>query len=155
MTTAMRDRIAQAMKQALKDKDQMALATIRLISAALKDRDIAARGQDRHDGISDDEILSMLQTMIKQRQESARMYEDGGRPDLMETERAEIAIIQQFLPEPLSEAEIEAAIKAAVVSTQAASVKDMGKVMAHLKAEHAGQMDFSAVSQLVKSRLMG
>ena len=155
MTTAMRDRIAQAMKQALKDKDQVALATIRLISAALKDRDIAARGQDRHDGISDDEILSMLQTMIKQRQESARMYEDGGRPDLMETERAEIAIIQQFLPEPLSEAEIEAAIKAAVVSTQAASVKDMGKVMAHLKAEHAGQMDFSAVSQLVKSRLMG
>lgn len=151
----MRDRIAQAMKQALKDKDQVALATIRLISAALKDRDIAARGQDRHDGISDDEILSMLQTMIKQRQESARMYEDGGRPDLMETERAEIAIIQQFLPEPLSEAEIEAAIKAAVISTQAASVKDMGKVMAHLKAEHAGQMDFSAVSQLVKSRLMG
>ncbi|MGB0163184.1 MAG: GatB/YqeY domain-containing protein [Candidatus Puniceispirillaceae bacterium] len=151
----MRDRIAQAMKQALKDKDQVALATIRLISAALKDRDIAARGQDRHDGISDDEILSMLQTMIKQRQESARMYEDGGRPDLMETERAEIAIIQQFLPEPLSEAEIEAAIKAAVASTQAASVKDMGKVMAHLKAEHAGQMDFSAVSQLVKSRLMG
>ena len=106
--TAMRDRIAQAMKQALKDKDQVALATIRLISAALKDRDIAARGQDRHDGISDDEILSMLQTMIKQRQESARMYEDGNRPDLMETERAEIAIIQQFLPEPLSEAEIEA-----------------------------------------------
>ena len=155
MTIAMRDRIAQAMKQALKDKDQVALATIRLISAALKDRDIAARGQDRHEGISDDEILSMLQTMIKQRQESARMYEDGGRPDLMETERAEIAIIQQFLPEPLSEAEIEAAIKAAVVSTQAASVKDMGKVMAHLKAEHAGQMDFSAVSQLVKSRLMG
>lgn len=151
----MRDRIAQAMKQALKDNDQVALATIRLISAALKDRDIAARGQDRHDGISDDEILSMLQTMIKQRQESARMYEDGGRPDLMETERAEIAIILQFLPEPLSEAEIEAAIKAAVVSTQAASVKDMGKVMAHLKAEHAGQMDFSAVSQLVKSRLMG
>lgn len=153
--TAMRDRIAQAMKQALKDKDQVALATIRLISAALKDRDIAARGQDRHDGISDDEILSMLQTMIKQRQESARIYEDGGRPDLMETERAEIAIIQQFLPEPMSEAEIEAAIKAAVASTQAASVKDMGKVMAHLKAEHAGQMDFSAVSQLVKSRLMG
>ena len=151
----MRDRIAQAMKQALKDKDQVALATIRLISAALKDRDIAARGQDRHDGISEDEILSMLQTMIKQRRESARMYEDGGRLDLMETERAEIAIIQQFLPEPLSEAEIEAAVKAAITSTQAASVKDMGKVMAHLKAEHAGQMDFSAVSQLVKSRLMG
>ena len=151
----MRDRLAQAMKQALKDKDQVALATIRLISAALKDRDIAARSQDRHDGISDDEILAMLQTMIKQRHESARMYEDGGRPDLVDAERAEIAIIQQFLPEPLSEAEIEAAIKAAMASTQAASVKDMGKVMAHLKAEYAGQMDFSAVSQLVKSRLMG
>jgi len=151
----MRDTIAQAMKQAMKDKDQVALATIRLISAALKDRDIAARGDDRHDGISDDEILAMLQTMIKQRHESARMYKDGGRADLMETEQAEIAIIQQFLPEPLTEAEVVAAIKAAISSTDAASVKDMGKVMAHLKAEYAGQMDFSAVSQLVKSRLMG
>jgi len=153
--TDMRDTIAQAMKQAMKDKDQVALATIRLISAALKDRDIAARGDDRHDGISDDEILAMLQTMIKQRHESARMYKDGGRADLMETEQAEIAIIQQFLPEPLTEAEVVAAIKAAISSTDAASVKDMGKVMAHLKAEYAGQMDFSAVSQLVKSRLMG
>lgn len=153
--TDMRDTIAQAMKQAMKDKDQVALATIRLISAALKDRDIAARGDDRHDGISDDEILSMLQTMIKQRHESARMYKEGGRTDLMETEQAEIAIIQQFLPEPLTEAEVAAAIKAAIASTDAASVKDMGKVMAHLKAEYAGQMDFSAVSQLVKSRLMG
>ena len=153
--TDMRDTIAQAMKQAMKDKDKVALATIRLISAALKDRDIAARGDDRHDGISDDEILAMLQTMIKQRHESARMYKDGGRADLMETEQAEIAIIQQFLPEPLTEAEVVAAIKAAISSTDAASVKDMGKVMAHLKAEYAGQMDFSAVSQLVKSRLMG
>ena len=153
--TDMRDTIAQAMKQAMKDKDQVALATIRLISAALKDRDIAARGDDRHDGISDDEILAMLQTMIKQRHESARMYKDGGRADLMETEQAEIAIIPQFLPEPLTEAEVVAAIKAAISSTDAASVKDMGKVMAHLKAEYAGQMDFSAVSQLVKSRLMG
>jgi len=151
----MRDRLAQAMKQALKDKDQVALATIRLISAALKDRDIAARSQDRHDGISDDEILAMLQTMIKQRQESARMYDEGGRPDLVKTEQAEIAIIQQFLPEPLSQAEVESAIEAAMASTGAASVRDMGKVMAHLKAEYAGQIDFSSVSQLVKSRLMG
>ena len=151
----MRDRIAQAMKQALKDKDQVALATIRLITAALKDRDIAARSQDRHDGISDDEILAMLQTMIKQRQESARMYDEGGRPDLVKTEQAEIAIIQQFLPEPLSQAEVESAIEAAMASTGAASVRDMGKVMAHLKAEYAGQIDFSSVSQLVKSRLMG
>lgn len=153
--TVMRDTIAQAMKQALKDKDQKALATIRLISAALKDRDIAARGQDRPDGISDDEILSLLQTMIKQRHDSVAMYEKGGRPDLVETEQAEIAIIQQFLPEPLSDAEVDTAITAAVTSTNAASVKDMGKVMAHLKAEYAGQMDFSAVSQLVKTRLMG
>ena len=151
----MRDRLAQAMKQALKDKDQVALATIRLITAALKDRDIAARSQDRHDGISDDEILAMLQTMIKQRQESARMYDEGGRPDLVKTEQAEIAIIQQFLPEPLSQAEVESAIEAAIASTGAASVRDMGKVMAHLKAEYAGQIDFSSVSQLVKSRLMG
>jgi len=151
----MRDRLAQAMKQALKDKDQVALATIRLITAALKDRDIAARSQDRHDGISDDEILAMLQTMIKQRQESARMYDEGGRPDLVKTEQAEIAIIQQFLPEPLSQAEVESAIEAAMASTGAASVRDMGKVMAHLKAEYAGQIDFSSVSQLVKSRLMG
>ena len=151
----MRDRLAQAMKQALKDKEQVALATIRLITAALKDRDIAARSQDRHDGISDDEILAMLQTMIKQRQESARMYDEGGRPDLVKTEQAEIAIIQQFLPEPLSQAEVESAIEAAMASTGAASVRDMGKVMAHLKAEYAGQIDFSSVSQLVKSRLMG
>jgi len=151
----MRDTLAQAMKQALKDKNQVALATIRLITAALKDRDIAARSEDRHDGISDDEILSMLQTMIKQRQESARMYEQGGRTDLMETEQAEIAIIQQFLPDPLSDDEVTAAIDDAVTSTGAASVRDMGKVMAHLKTRYAGQMDFSAASQLVKTRLMG
>jgi len=150
-----RDTLAQAMKQALKDKNQVALATIRLITAALKDRDIAARGEDRHDGISDDEILSMLQTMIKQRQESARMYEDGGRTDLMENEQAEIAIIQQFLPDPLSDEDVAAAIDEAVTHTDAASVRDMGKVMAHLKARYAGQMDFSAASQLVKTRLMG
>lgn len=151
----MRDTLAQAMKQALKDKNQVALATIRLITAALKDRDIAARGEDRHDGISDDEILSMLQTMIKQRQESARMYKDGGRTDLMENEQAEIAIIQQFLPDPLSDEDVAAAIDEAVSQTDAASVRDMGKVMAHLKARYAGQMDFSAASQLVKTRLMG
>ena len=151
----MRDTLAQAMKQALKDKNQVALATIRLITAALKDRDIAARSEDRHDGISDDEILSMLQTMIKQRQESARMYEQGGRTDLMENEQAEIAIIQQFLPDPLSDEDVAAAIDEAVSQTDAASVRDMGKVMAHLKARYAGQMDFSAASQLVKTRLMG
>ena len=153
--TDMRDTIAQAMKQALKDKNQSALGTIRLIAAALKDRDIAARGQDKADGITDDDILAMLQTMIKQRHDSVSMYEKGGRDDLVASEKAEIAIIQQFLPEPLSEEECDAALKMAISATKAVSVKDMGKVMAHLRGEYAGRMDFSAVSQLVKTRLMG
>ena len=151
----MRERITQAMKDALKSKDQAALSTIRLISAALKDRDIAARSDNNHDGISDDEILSMLQTMIKQRNESAKMYEDGGRPELAAAEQAEIELIKQFLPEQLSHDDIEKAIKDAVAETGAASIKDMGKVMAHLKEHYAGQMDFSAASQMVKAALMG
>lgn len=151
----MRERIAQAMKDALKSKDQAALSTIRLISAALKDRDIAARSDNNHDGISDDEILSMLQTMIKQRNESAKMYEDGGRPELAAAEQAEIELIKQFLPEQLSHDDIEKAIKDAIAETGAASIKDMGKVMAHLKEHYAGQMDFSAASQMVKAALMG
>ena len=151
----MRERIAQAMKDALKSKDQATLSTIRLIVAALKDRDIAARLDNNHDGISDDEILSMLQTMIKQRNESAKMYEDGGRPELADAEKAEIVLIQQFLPEQLSKDDIEKAITEAIAQTNAASIKDMGKVMAHLKEQHAGQMDFSAASQMVKAALMG
>ena len=151
----MRERIAQAMKDALKSKDQAALSTIRLISAALKDRDIAARSDNNHDGISDDEILYMLQTMIKQRNESAKMYEDGGRQELAAAEQAEIELIKQFLPEQLSHDDIENAIKDAVAETGAASIKDMGKVMAHLKEHYAGQMDFSAASQMVKAALMG
>jgi len=151
----MRERIAQAMKDALKSKDQPALSTIRLITAALKDRDIAARSDNNHDGISDDEILSMLQTMIKQRNESAKMYEDGGRPELASAEQAEIELIKQFLPEQLSHDDIEKAIEGAVEQTGAASIKDMGKVMAHLKEHYAGQMDFSAASQMVKAALMG
>ena len=150
----MRERIAQAMKDALKSKDQATLSTIRLIVAALKDRDIAARSDNNHDGISDDEILSMLQTMIKQRNESAKMYEDGGRPELADAEKAEIVLIQQFLPEQLSKGDIEKAITEAIAQTNAASIKDMGKVMAHLKEQHAGQMDFSAASQMVKAALM-
>ena len=151
----MRERIAQAMKDALKSKDQATLSTIRLIVAALKDRDIAARSDNNHDGISDDEILSMLQTMIKQRNESAKMYEDGGRPELADAEKAEIVLIQQFLPEQLGKDDIEKAITEAIAQTNAASIKDMGKVMAHLKEQHAGQMDFSAASQMVKAALMG
>ena len=150
----MRDRITDAMKQALKAKDQAALGTMRLIMAALKDRDIAARGNGNQDGISDDDILSMLQTMIKQRNESAKMYRDGNRPELADAEEHEITIITGFLPAQLGEAEVAAAIKAAIDASGAASIKDMGQVMAHLKSAHAGQMDFSAASQAVKSALM-
>ena len=151
----MRERIAQAMKDALKSKDQATLSTVRLIVAALKDRDIAARSDNNHDGISDDEILSMLQTMIKQRNESAKMYKDGGRPELADAEKAEIVLIQQFLPQQLSKDEIKKAITEAIAQTNAASIKDMGKVMAYLKEQHAGQMDFSSASQMVKAALMG
>ena len=150
----LREGIATAMKDALKAKDQTALATMRLISAALKDRDIAARGSGNQDGITDEEILSMMQTMIKQRTESAKMYRDGNRPELAEAEEAEIGIITGFLPAQLGEAEITAAIEAAIETTSAASIKDMGQVMGHLKQAYAGQMDFSVASQKVKAALL-
>lgn len=151
---SLREDISAEMKTALKSKDQAALATLRLISAALKDRDIAARGNGNQEGIGDDEILSMLQTMIKQRNESAKMYRDGGRPELAESEEAENVIISRFLPAQLDAAETEAAIAAAIEASGASSIKDMGQVMAHLKSAHAGQMDFSAASAAVKSALM-
>ena len=151
----MRENIAAAMKQALKNKELAALGTMRLIMAALKDRDIAARGKGNPDGISDDEILGLLQTMIKQRTESAKMYNDGGRPELAAAEEAEIAIIKGFLPSQLSDDEMKLAIAAAIEQTSAASVKDMGQVMGFLKSNYAGQMDFSVASQAVKTALMG
>ena len=151
----LREDVAAAMKDALKAKDQAALATMRLISAALKDRDIAARGNGNQDGIGDDEILSMMQTMIKQRNESAKMYREGGRPELAEAEEAEIKIITGFLPAQLGDAEVDAAIASAIAATGAGSIKDMGQVMAHLKSAHAGQMDFSTASQKVKTALLG
>ena len=150
----MRENIANAFKEALKAKDQVALSTMRLIMAALKDRDIAARGNDNPDGISDDEILSMLQTMIKQRGESAKMYRDGDRPELAASEEAEIEIIKKFLPVQLNPQEMQEAIAAAIAGTSAASIKDMGQVMAYLKSHFAGQMDFSSASQDVKAALM-
>jgi uncharacterized protein len=150
----MRENIVAAMKQALKAKDQAALGTMRLIMAALKDRDIAARGNGKPDGISDDDILGLLQTMIKQRTESAKMYNDGGRPELAAAEEAEIAIIKGFLPAQLSDDEMKLAIAAAIEETCAESVKDMGQVMGFLKSKYAGQMDFSAASQAVKTALM-
>ena len=150
----MRENIAVAMKQALKNKDQVGLGTMRLIMAALKDRDIAARGNGNPDGISDDDILGLLQTMIKQRNESAKMYRDGDRPELAEAEEAEIAIIKGFLPTQLNDEEMQAAIAIAIDAAEATSVKDMGQVMGFLKSNYAGQMDFSAASQAVKEALM-
>ena len=150
----MRENIAAAMKQALKNKDQAALGTMRLIMAALKDRDIAARGNGNPDGISDDDILGLLQTMIKQRNESAKIYRDGDRPALAEAEEAEIVIINGFLPAQLTQEEMQAAIASAIAQTDASSVKDMGQVMGFLKSNYAGQSDVAAASQAVKAALM-
>ena len=150
----MREKIANALKKALKAKDHVALSTMRLIAAALKDRDIAARGNANTDGISDEEILGMLQTMIKQRTESAKLYRDGNRAELAINEEAEIEIIKNFLPAQLSLDEMKQAIATAISETGAGSIKDMGQVMGYLKAQYAGQMDFSSASQEVKAALM-
>ena len=150
----MRDAISTAQKEALKAKDKTALSTIRLIAAALKDRDIAARTKGSGEGISDDEILSMLQTMIKQRAESVKLYNEGNRPELAAAENEEIRVIQQFLPQQLTAEELDAAISSAITQSGAESVKDMGKVMGVLKADYAGQIDFGIASGQVKARLM-
>ena len=150
----MRDEISNYMRDALKAGDKIALSTIRLIAAALKDRDITARGNGISEGISDDEILMMLQTMIKQRRESSTMFREAGRMELAETEEQEIKIIEQFLPEQLSKEAILTAIEKAISSTNAKSVKDMGKVMGYLKREYMGKMDFSKISGQVKEKLM-
>ena len=142
-----------ALKDALKNKDQIAMATIRLILAALKDRDIAARGTGNAEGIAESDILSMLQSMIKQRQESAKIYCDAGREELAEREEAEIEVIQRFLPKQLSEAEVAQALEKVIADLGAKEVKDMGRVMAVMKAQYAGQMDMGKVSGLVKQKL--
>lgn len=148
-----RDRIGAALKQAMRDKASVRLATLRLINAAIKDREIAARGSDGDGAIGDSEILAILGKMVKQRQESARAYEEAGRLDLAESERDEIAVIEEFLPRQLTGKEIDAAIEEAIKTSGARSIRDMGKVMAALKARHAGQMDFGAVGPMVKDRL--
>ena len=148
-----REEFAQALKQALKGKDQVAMSTIRLMTAALKDRDIAARGQGQPDGIGEAEILSMLQSMIKQRQESSKMYEDNGRPELAERERAEIAVIEGFLPAQMSDEQVAAVIEKIIGEVGAASIKDMGKVMGQLKSHYAGQLDMARAGAVVKTKL--
>ena len=150
----MRDRITAALKDAMKSKEVERLSTLRLINAAIKDRDIALRGTDSEDtGVNDADILAILGKMVKQRQESARAYEEGGRLELAEKELSEIKIIEDYLPRQLTEAEAEAAVDAAIAAVDASSIRDMGKVMGELKAKYTGRMDFSKAGPLVKSRL--
>jgi len=149
----LRARLNDSLKAAMKAKEANTLATVRLIVAALKDRDIAARSKGEPDGISDDEILSMLQSMIKQRHESIDMYTKGGRPELATREAAEIAVIQGFLPEQMDDAAVLAAIDEVLAETGAESLKDMGRVMALLKEHFGGRMDFSKAGAEVKKRL--
>jgi uncharacterized protein YqeY len=149
----LRTRLNEELKTAMRAKAERMLSTIRLILAALKDRDIAARGKGNYDGISEDEILQMLNSMIKQRRESISLYEQGGRCELAQREQEEIEIIQTFMPKQLSDAELDGAVKATIESIGAKSLKDMGKVMAVLKEKFAGQMDFTRASALVKQHL--
>ncbi len=154
MTATLRDRFMDELKTAMKAGDKGKVAAVRLIQAALKEKDIEARGAGKGQA-GDDEILSMLQKMIKQRQESAAIYAANGRPELAEGENAEIAIISSYLPKQMSEDEVKEAIRAAIAQTGAASMKDMGKVVGALKAQFSGQMDFAKASGLVKAALGG
>ncbi|MGK2740371.1 GatB/YqeY domain-containing protein [Tepidicaulis sp. LMO-SS28] len=151
----MRERIGAAFKEAMKAQEKRRVATLRLVQAAIKDRDIAARTAGKQDGVSDDEILDILSKMIKQRNDSIAAYEQGGRLELAEQEREEIAIIQEFLPKQLSEAEMQDAIKGVISDLGAESLKDMGKVMGELKKRYAGQMDFAKAGAVVKAQLGG
>lgn len=148
----LRDDINNALKTAMKEQDKERLSTLRLINAAVKDRDIANRGEGKA-AVDDAELQSILARMIKQREESAKMYDEGGRPELSAVERAEIEIIREFLPRQLDDAEVEKAIADAVEATQAESLRDMGKVMAWLKERYNGQIDFSKVGAIVRERL--
>jgi uncharacterized protein YqeY len=148
----MRERFTTEMKEARKAGDKRKLGTVRLIQAALKDKDIELRGAGKGPA-SEDEILALLQKMIKQRQESIAMYEQGGRPELAQQEKEEAEVISSFLPQQMDEAEVKAAIEAAIAETGAASMKDMGKVVGVLRGKYAGRMDFGRASGLIKDLL--
>lgn len=148
-----REKLSSDLKLALKAKDSPRVSTLRLILAAIKDRDIAVRAGDNTEGVPDAEILAILAKMIRQRQESAKAYEEGGRLELAAQERAEIGILRDYLPRQLSQAEVETAIATAIEDTGAHSIRDMGKVMAELKARHTGQMDFARAGGVIKTTL--
>ena len=149
----LRDKLNAAMKEAMKSKDQTALSTVRLILAALKDRDIAARSKGQQAGIPEDEVLSLLSNMIKQRRDSIAMYEQGNRPELAQREKDEIGVIESFLPRQLDEAGMKDAIAKATAATGAKSMKELGAVMAWLKQNYPGQMDFAKAATLAKQSL--
>ena len=149
----LRESIKNQLVAALKEHDEAKVSILRLINAAIKDKDIAARPAGKTDGISDADILQLLQSMIKQRKESVELYEKGGRADLVEKEKKEIELISSFLPAQMDDEAIKAAIQEAIAATGASSMKDMGKVMGALRAKYAGQMDFGKASGLIKSLL--
>ncbi len=149
----LRTRLNSALKEAMKAKDADRLSTLRLMNAAIKDRDIEARGTGNDDGVGEDVLLAILGKMVKQRQESAKVYEEGGRLELAEKELSEIKIIEDFLPRQLSDKEAAAALDAAIAEVGATSIRDMGKVMAVLKGKYTGQMDFGKAGPMVKDKL--
>ncbi|MCC2610609.1 MULTISPECIES: GatB/YqeY domain-containing protein [Rhizobium/Agrobacterium group] len=148
----MRDKLSEALKTAMKAKDNRRVSTVRLIQTAIKDRDIANRGLGK-DPVSDDDILQILQKMVKQREESAKIYEDAGRAELAAQEREEIDIIKGFMPEQLSDAKVGELVQATIAEMGAQGLRDMGKVMAALKEKYPGQMDFAKASGVVKELL--
>jgi uncharacterized protein YqeY len=150
----LRDAINEALKAAMKAKQERRVSTLRLVNSALKNADIEARGQGRGP-LADEDLLGLLQKLIKQRHESVELYEKGGRPELAAQEREEIAIISAYLPQQMSEDDMKAAIADAVAATGAAGMKDMGKVVAALKPKHAGRMDFAKAAALIKATLSG
>lgn len=150
-----REEFNNALKDAQRKKDKVALSTIRLIMAALKDRDIEARSHGKTDGIGESEILSLLQSMIKQRQESSKTYSDAGREDLAEREEAEILLIKSFLPQQMSDSEVEHTVDTLIGELGVSDIKEMGRIMAELKSRYAGQVDMGKASGVVKQRLVG
>ncbi|WP_417319760.1 GatB/YqeY domain-containing protein [Emcibacter sp.] len=149
----LREKLNDAMKQAMKDKDKRRLATVRLILAAIKDRDISKRTEAGNQSVGDDDIIEILSKMVKQRKESVKAYEEGGRLELAEQEKEEMEIISEFLPRQMSEDEIQAAVREAIGETEASGLKDIGKIMAFLKEKYAGQMDFARASASAKDIL--
>ena len=148
-----RKRLMDAQKEAMREREAKRLSTLRLINAAIKDRDIEARSDDTGDGVSDADIMGILAKMIKQRQDSSKMFEEAGRIELAEGERAEIKVIEEFLPKQLTEDEVAAAIEAAIKDVDASSIRDMGKIMGALKSQYTGQMDFGKVGTMIKAKL--